>query len=107
VLSAAGFSPDAPLAPARFGLVAVAASAAWPCCALVRCRELRSTQARLLEAGTTEEHAADAAEEAWLTGEVVAMISEGWSREQLADVGFGAELLRDLGLDAHPALDRP
>jgi hypothetical protein len=40
----------------------------------------------------------------WMAGEVLEMITGGWGRKELAEVGIGPEMLRGLGLDDHPAL---
>ncbi|HEX6037967.1 hypothetical protein [Longimicrobium sp.] len=46
----------------------------------------------------------DAEMRAWMVGEVLGMITAGWTRRELAEVGIGPDLLRELGLDDHPAL---
>jgi hypothetical protein len=65
--------------------------------------ELTHMRALLHEA---REQAADGGDELqdWMCGEVVDMIASGWGRQELADVGIGPELLRELRLDDHPAL---
>ena len=40
----------------------------------------------------------------WMAGEVLEMIAGGWGRAELGEVGIGPEMLRELGLDDHPAL---
>jgi hypothetical protein len=40
----------------------------------------------------------------WMAGEVLEMITGGWGPRELAQVGIGPELLRELGLDGHPSL---
>lgn len=38
----------------------------------------------------------------WMRGEVLQMLAAGWTPRELADVGIGPELLRELRLDEHP-----
>ncbi len=49
-------------------------------------------------------HTDDDGMQDWLRGEVLEMIAGGWSRRELADVGIGTDLLRELRLDGHSGL---
>ncbi|HLM67521.1 MAG TPA: hypothetical protein VK358_08350 [Longimicrobium sp.] len=40
----------------------------------------------------------------WFREQVLAMLDQGWKREDLAEIGFGGEFLADLGLLDHPSL---
>lgn len=48
--------------------------------------------------------AESALQQDWFRNQVVSMLDQGWTREELAEIGFGAEFLADLGLLDHPAL---
>jgi hypothetical protein len=43
----------------------------------------------------------------WMGGEVLEMIVAGWGRRELAEVGIGPQLLRELRLYDHPRLGSP
>lgn len=63
--------------------------------------QLRRAQ---LRSGRAELAHADSDPQDWIVGEVPRMITGGWGRRELAELGIGPELLRDLRLDDHPAL---
>lgn len=46
-------------------------------------------------------------QQAWFREQVLAMVNQGWSREELAEIGFRPEFLADLGLADHPGLPLP
>lgn len=43
----------------------------------------------------------------WMCAQVLEMIGEGWGVRELAEVGIGPAMLRELGLEGHPALPPP
>ncbi len=45
-----------------------------------------------------------ALQQEWFREQVLGMLAEGWSREALAEIGFGDEFLADLGLQDAPGL---
>jgi hypothetical protein len=48
-----------------------------------------------------------ALQDAWFREQALDMLNQGWSRSELAEIGFGEELLTELGLLDHPALRAP
>lgn len=58
----------------------------------------------LLRTARTELTEVDDDLHGWMAGEVLEMIAGGWGLEELAEVGIGPGMLRELGLDDHPAL---
>lgn len=56
---------------------------------------LRGARAQPVETGEVDD---------WMAGEVLEMITGGWGRTELGQVGIGPEMLRVLRLDGHPAL---
>lgn len=45
-----------------------------------------------------------ALQDAWFGEQVLGMLEQGWSRADLAEIGFGDEFLARLGLQDHPGL---
>ena len=45
-----------------------------------------------------------ALQDAWFGEQVLGMLEQGWSRAELAEIGFGDEFLARLGLQDHPGL---
>lgn len=45
-------------------------------------------------------------DDAWMRDEIASMLANGWTREELAEVGIGEELLASLGLAEAPVGDR-
>lgn len=48
-----------------------------------------------------------ALQDAWFRDQALDMLNQGWSRAELAEIGFGEEFLGGLGLLDHPALRAP
>ena len=48
--------------------------------------------------------AEEALQQEWFREQVLSMLDQGWTREELAQIGVGAGFLADLGLQGHPAL---
>jgi hypothetical protein len=57
---------------------------------------MRSTRAELAHANGDLQD--------WMVGEVLEMVAAGWTRPELAEVGIGPDLLRELRLHGHPTL---
>lgn len=43
-------------------------------------------------------------QDAWFRAQVLDMLDQGWTRDELAEIGFGAEFLEELGLLDHPGV---
>lgn len=48
-----------------------------------------------------------ALQDVWFREQALDMLNQGWSRAELAEIGFGEEFLAELGLLDHPALRAP
>jgi hypothetical protein len=66
-------------------------------------REMEET-ARELVAEREEAEREIAEQTAWVRGQVEAMLGSGWSREELAEIGIGDEVLAQVGLLDDPRL---
>ena len=66
-------------------------------------REMEES-ARELVAERAEAEREVAEQTAWVRGQVAAMLDAGWSREELAEIGIGDEVLAQVGLLDDPRL---
>jgi hypothetical protein len=69
-------------------------------------RTLREMEETARELAAEHEEAEREVEEqkAWVRGQVESMLDSGWTREELADIGIGDEVLAQVGLLDDPRL---
>jgi hypothetical protein len=69
-------------------------------------RTLREMEETALELAAEHEEAEREVEEqkAWVRGQVESMVESGWTREELADIGIGDEVLAQAGMLDDPRL---
>jgi hypothetical protein len=68
-------------------------------------REMEETAGELA-AEREDAEREEAEQRAWVRGQVESMVESGWTREELAEIGIGDEVLGQVGMLDDPRLSR-